>query len=161
VDVKQVGRQLDARYVLEGSVRKAGNHVRITGQLIQALTGGHLWADHFDGAIDDMFDLKDQVTASVVSAIAPKVEKAETREQRLSGITRSCAILPVGLHHGALLNAKGGSHEANADDWRWRPSVSRRTRYHLGNGGLRQIGPRIWRSGAHSRCRTAGRLRPL
>ena len=77
VDVKQVGRELGVRYVLEGSVRKAGNRVRITGQLIDASTGVHLWADHFDGELADIFDLQDQVTASVVGAIAPKLEQAE------------------------------------------------------------------------------------
>jgi len=77
VDVKQVGRELGVRYVLEGSVRKAANRVRITGQLIDAATGAHLWADRFDGGLGDIFDLQDQVTESVVGAIAPAVEKAE------------------------------------------------------------------------------------
>ena len=77
VDVKQVGRELGVRYVLEGSVRKAANRVRITGQLVDAATGGHLWADRFDGGLGDIFDLQDQVTSSVVGAIAPAVEKAE------------------------------------------------------------------------------------
>jgi TolB-like protein len=77
VDVKQVGRELGVRYVLEGSVRKAGNRVRITGQLIDAMTGGHLWGDRFEGALEDIFDLQDRVTTSVVSAIAPKLEQAE------------------------------------------------------------------------------------
>ncbi|HEX9769375.1 MAG TPA: adenylate/guanylate cyclase domain-containing protein [Kiloniellales bacterium] len=77
VDVKQVGRELGVRYVLEGSVRKAGNRVRITGQLIDAATGAHLWAHRFDGTLDDVFDLQDQVAASVVGAIAPKLEQAE------------------------------------------------------------------------------------
>ena len=77
VDVKQVGRELGVRYVLEGSVRKAGDRVRITGQLIDAATGAHLWADRFDGELEDIFDLQDQMTASVVGAIAPKLEQAE------------------------------------------------------------------------------------
>jgi TolB-like protein/tetratricopeptide (TPR) repeat protein len=77
VDVKQVGRELGVRYVLEGSVRKGANRIRITGQLIDALTGAHLWADHFDGTLDDIFDLQDRVTASVVGAISPKLEQAE------------------------------------------------------------------------------------
>ena len=63
VDIKQVGRELGVRYVLEGSVRKAGNRIRITGQLIDAATGAHLWADRFDGRLADIFDLQDQVTA--------------------------------------------------------------------------------------------------
>jgi len=82
VDVKQVGRELGVRYVLEGSVRKAGNKVRITGQLIDATTGAHLWADRFDGALEDVFDLQDQVTASVVNAIAPKLEQAELERSK-------------------------------------------------------------------------------
>jgi TolB-like protein/cytochrome c-type biogenesis protein CcmH/NrfG len=77
VDVKQVGRELGVRYVLEGSVRKAGNKVRITGQLIEAARGVHIWADRFDGELTDVFDLQDRVTSSVVGAIAPKLEQAE------------------------------------------------------------------------------------
>ena len=77
VDVKQVGRELGVRYVLEGGVRKAANRVRITGQLIDAATSVHLWADRFEGSLEDIFDLQDQVTASVVGAIAPKLEQAE------------------------------------------------------------------------------------
>ena len=83
VDVRQVGRELGVRYVLEGSVRKAGARVRITGQLVDAATGAHLWADRFDGTLEDVFDLQDQVTASVVAAIQPNLLKAEIeRAQR-------------------------------------------------------------------------------
>ncbi len=77
VDVKQVGRELGVRYVLEGSVRKSASRVRVSGQLIDASTGAHLWADRFESALDDIFDLQDQVTASVLCAIAPKLEQAE------------------------------------------------------------------------------------
>jgi len=77
VDVKQVGRELGVRYVLEGSVRKAVNRVRITGQLVDTATGAHLWADRFDGGLGDIFDLQNQVAESVVGAIAPAVEQAE------------------------------------------------------------------------------------
>jgi adenylate cyclase len=77
VDVKQIGRELGVRYVLEGSVRKAANRVRITGQLIDTTSGGHLWANRFDGGVGDIFDLQDQVAESIVGAIAPAVEKAE------------------------------------------------------------------------------------
>jgi TolB-like protein/class 3 adenylate cyclase len=82
VDVKQVGRELGVRYVLEGSVRKAANRVRITGQLVDTATGAHLWADRFDGGLGDVFDLQDQVTESVVGAIAPALEKAEIERAR-------------------------------------------------------------------------------
>jgi TolB-like protein/class 3 adenylate cyclase/Tfp pilus assembly protein PilF len=77
VDVKQAGRELGVRYVLEGSVRKAPNRVRITAQLIDAISGNHLWADRIDGTLDDIFKLQDQVTENVVGAIAPKIEQAE------------------------------------------------------------------------------------
>jgi TolB-like protein len=77
VDVKQVGRELGVRYVLEGSVRKAANRVRITGQLVDTATGAHLWSERFEGGLGDIFALQDQVTESVVGAIAPALEKAE------------------------------------------------------------------------------------
>jgi len=77
VDIKQVARELGVRYVLEGSVRKSGNRIRIAGQLIDAASGAHLWADRFDGALEDVFELQDQVAASVVGAIAPSVSQAE------------------------------------------------------------------------------------
>jgi adenylate cyclase len=82
VDIRQVGRELGVRYVLEGSVRKAGNRVRITGQLIDATTDRHLWADKFDGPLEDVFGLQDQVTASVVGLIAPTLEQAEIERMR-------------------------------------------------------------------------------
>jgi tetratricopeptide (TPR) repeat protein len=75
--VKQVARELGVRYVLEGSVRKAGNRVRITGQLIDTATGAHIWADRFDGALDDVFELQDQIASSVAGAIEPKLRHAE------------------------------------------------------------------------------------
>jgi TolB-like protein/tetratricopeptide (TPR) repeat protein len=77
VDVKQVGRELGVRYVLEGSLRKAAKRVRITEQLIDATTSGHLWADRFEGTLSDIFELQDQVTERVVGTIAPQLERAE------------------------------------------------------------------------------------
>jgi TolB-like protein len=83
VDIKQVGRELGVRYVLEGSVRKFGNRVRINGQLIDVATGVHLWADRFDSLLEDIFDLQDRVTSSVIGAIAPQLQRAEIeRAQR-------------------------------------------------------------------------------
>ena len=78
IDVKRVGRELGVRYVLEGSVRKAGGRVRITAQLIEAETGAHLWADRFDGSLDDVFELQDQVAKSVAGVIEPALQAAET-----------------------------------------------------------------------------------
>jgi adenylate cyclase len=77
VDIKQIGRELGVRYVLEGSVRKAAGKVRITGQLIDATTGVHLWADRFEGDLSDIFALQDQMTEGVVSAIAPRMFQTE------------------------------------------------------------------------------------
>ena len=77
-DVKRVGRELGVRYVLEGSVRKASGRVRITAQLIDATDGAHLWADRFDGSLEDVFDLQDNVAASVAGVIEPAVQAAET-----------------------------------------------------------------------------------
>jgi TolB-like protein len=83
VDIKQVGRELGVRYALEGSVRKAGNRVRITGQLIDTATRVHLWADRFDSLLEDIFDLQDRVTSSVIGAISPQLERSEiARAQR-------------------------------------------------------------------------------
>ena len=77
IDIKQVGRELGVRYVLEGSVRKAAGKIRIIGQLIDAATGMHLWADRFEGDLSDIFALQDRMTESIVSAIAPKMFRAE------------------------------------------------------------------------------------
>jgi TolB-like protein/class 3 adenylate cyclase len=77
VDVKQVGRELGVRYVLEGSIRKAGKRIRITGQLIDAINGAHLWADHFDGSLEDVFELQDSVASSVAGVIEPTLQAAE------------------------------------------------------------------------------------
>jgi adenylate cyclase len=77
VDVKQVGRELGVRYVLEGSVRKLANRVRITGQLIDAATGAHVWAERYDRKSDDIFALQDEIALSVVGAIEPSVRRAE------------------------------------------------------------------------------------
>jgi TolB-like protein len=82
VDVKQVGRELGVRYVLEGSWRKAKNRVRITAQLIDATTGAHHWAGRFEGVLGDIFELQDQITESVVGAIAPQLERAEIERAR-------------------------------------------------------------------------------
>jgi TolB-like protein/class 3 adenylate cyclase len=79
VDLKRVARELGVRYVLEGSVRKAGNRVRITAQLIEAETGTHLWADRFDGSLEDVFDLQDKVAFSVAGVIEPALQAAEIR----------------------------------------------------------------------------------
>ncbi|HEX4409387.1 MAG TPA: adenylate/guanylate cyclase domain-containing protein [Xanthobacteraceae bacterium] len=112
VDIKQVGRDLGVRYVLEGSVRKAGNKVRITGQLIDASTGTHLWANRFDGSLEDVFDLQDEVTSSVVGAIAPKLEQAEMERTRHKP-TENLAAYDYYLH--GIADIYRGTRAANAD----------------------------------------------
>ena len=82
VDVRQVARELGVRYVLEGSIRKAGSRVRIVGQLIDATTGHHVWADRFEGDISDVFDLQDKVTESVVGAVEPSIRSQEIKQAR-------------------------------------------------------------------------------
>lgn len=81
-DIRQVGRDLGVRYVLEGSVRKAGNRLRIGAQLIDAASGSHIWVERFDGAPEDVFELQDEVTEKVVAAIAPRLERAEILQAR-------------------------------------------------------------------------------
>ena len=82
VDVQQVGRELGVRYVLEGSIRRAGDRIRITGQLIEAATGAHLWANRFDGSMESIFDFQDQITESVIGAIEPSLRRAEIERAR-------------------------------------------------------------------------------
>ena len=91
VDAKQIGRELGVRYVLEGSVRKAGPRVRVTGQLVDCETGTHLWAHRFDSSVEDIFDLQDQMTASVVGAVAPRLDKAEVDRARRRPVDNSDA----------------------------------------------------------------------
>jgi adenylate cyclase len=101
VDIKQVGRELGVRYVLEGSVRKAGNRVRITGQLVEAENGRHVWADRFEGTLDDIFELQDRITESVVWAIEPNIRRAELERSRVKPASNLQA-------YDLLLRALGG-----------------------------------------------------
>ncbi|MFJ4433390.1 winged helix-turn-helix domain-containing tetratricopeptide repeat protein [Pseudomonas sp. NPDC089395] len=91
VDLREVGQELGVRYVLEGSVRKAGNRVRITGQLIDATRGAHIWAERFEGTLDDIFELQDQIAESVVGAIAPQLERAEIERAKHKPTESLCA----------------------------------------------------------------------
>lgn len=109
VDAKEVGRELGVRYVLEGSLRKAGNQVRITGQLIDATTGAHLWAERFEGTLDNIFELQDQISASVVGAISPQLERAEIERAKRKP-TESLDAYDYYLRGMAKLHI--GTHEA-------------------------------------------------
>ena len=105
VDVKRVGRELGVRYLLEGSVRKAGKRVRITGQLIEAETGVHLWADRFDGPLEDIFDLQDRVASSVAGVIEPALQAAEIRR---SAERPTSDLTAYDLYLRALSHYEGG-----------------------------------------------------
>ena len=124
VDVKQVGRELGVRYVLEGSVRKAGNRVRITGQLIDTSTGAHLWADRFDGGLEDIFDLQDQVTASVVGAIAPKLEAGRDRTGEAQADREPRRLRLLSARHGGFAQWTQGGQRRGAVACSTKPSNS-------------------------------------
>jgi tetratricopeptide (TPR) repeat protein len=112
VDVKQVGRELGVRYVLQGSIRKAANQVRIAAQLIDSATGKHLWADRFDAALNDIFDMQDQVTISVVGAIAPKLEQAEIERATLK---QTGSLDAYDLYLRGLASIHQGTRETNRE----------------------------------------------
>jgi TolB-like protein len=132
VDVKQVGRELGVRYGLEGSVRKAGQRVRITGQLIDALTGTHLWADRFEGSLEDVFELQDQVAISVAGVIEPTLQVAEaarSAERQATDVTAYdlylralAAFFPVTKHR--LVTALNLIEQAIRIDARYAPALA-------------------------------------
>ncbi len=137
IDVTQVGRELGVRYVLEGSVRKAGGRVRITAQVIEALVGAHLWADRFDGSLEDVFELQDEVASSVAGVIEPTLRTAEMRR---SSERPTQDLTAYDLYLRALLNRavynkieqsspsvysgkRSNATRNTVPPWRWRPSV--------------------------------------
>jgi TolB-like protein len=165
IDVKQVGRELGVRYVLEGSVRKAGTRVRITGQLIDALTGTQLWADRFDGSLEDIFELQDRVAVSVAGVIEPALQAAEMRRSAarpridlsaydlylralaaLFPITKERTLDALGLleqaiaidrHYGPALSWAAICHmRLVADGWAEEPETSRRKAIDLARQAL-------------------------
>jgi TolB-like protein/class 3 adenylate cyclase len=139
VDVKQVGRELGVRYVLEGSVRKAGKRVRITGQLIDALTGTHLWADRFDGSLEDIFDLQDKIALSVAGIIEPTLQAAEMRRSAARPTTdltaydfylrALAAFFPITKER--IFEALGLLDRAIAVDRHYGPALARAATCHL------------------------------
>jgi adenylate cyclase len=139
VDVKQVGRELGVRYVLEGSVRKAAGRVRITAQLIDALSGTHLWADRFDGSLEDVFELQDKVAVSVAGVIEPALMAAEMRRSAARPTTdltaydlylRALAALYPTTKSG-IFEALALFEQAIAIDGRYRPALSFAAMCHL------------------------------
>jgi TolB-like protein len=132
IDLKRVGRELGVRYVLEGSVRKAGTRVRITGQLIDALTGTHLWADRFDGSLEDVFELQDKVAISVAGVIEPALQAAEMRRSAARPTTdlgahdlylRALAIF-FPITKARIFEALGLLEQAIAIDRHYGPALS-------------------------------------
>jgi len=109
VDVRQVGRELGVGYVVEGSLRKAGNRVLITAQLIDAATGAHLWAERFEGALDDIFELQEQIAARVVGAVLPELERAEIERAKRTATTNLSAY---DCYLRGVANLHLGSQEA-------------------------------------------------
>lgn len=109
VDVRQVGRELGVGYVVEGSLRKAANRVLITAQLINALTGAHLWAERFEGALDDIFELQEQIAARVVGAVLPELERAEIERAKRTATTNLSAY---DCYLRGVANLQLGSREA-------------------------------------------------
>jgi TolB-like protein/class 3 adenylate cyclase len=139
IDVKQIGRELGVRYVLEGSVRKAGDRVRITGQLIDTLSGTHLWADRFDGSLGDIFELQDRVAVSVAGVIEPALQAAEMRRSAARPITdlsaydlylrALAALYPITKER--TLKALGLLDQALAIDRHYGPAISWAAMCHL------------------------------
>lgn len=143
-DVRQVGRELGVRYVLEGSVRKAGNRLRITAQLIDATSGVHTWADRFEGRVEDVFAFQDEVTAKAVAAIAPRVERAEVERAKrrppsntdaydcyLRGL--SC-LSPMSAEN--LMNAMGLFRQASALDPEYAVAYAMTMSCHVSRSGF-------------------------
>jgi len=134
VDVKRVGRELGVRYVLEGSVRKSGNRVRITAQLIDAGTGAHFWADRFDGPLEDVFELQDRVASSVAGVIDRPCRR---RKPRVRAVARR-PTLPLMISICALMHWSGRRHTKS----RKRSLFSRRRSPVIRGTDPRSLGPR-------------------
>jgi TolB-like protein len=166
VDVKQVGHELGVRYILEGAVRKAGNSVRISAQLIDAANGAHLWADRFDGLLEDIFELQDKVAVNVAGVIEPTLEAAETRRLAdrpthdltaldfylralpdldafgQSGLLRALGLLGRAIerdpHYGPALALAAHCHQGlEVNGWAEDPEATRRTSVDLARQALR------------------------
>ena len=110
VDVRQVARELGVRYVLEGSVRRSGERLRITAQLVDSMSGAHLWADRFDGAVADVFDVQDRITESVATIVEPQILQAEIERSRRE---RPGSVAAYSIYVQALPKFRATSPEGN------------------------------------------------
>ena len=133
VDIKRVGRELGVRYVLEGSVARRGDRVRITGQLIEAATGAHIWADRFDGALEDVFGLQDQVATSVVGLIAPGLNRPRSNGPGASRPESSTATISICAARRRCITAPRCTRRSISSRRRWNGSRNSRGPRH---GGL-------------------------
>ena len=116
VDVRTVARELGVRYVLEGSIRRSGDRIRVTGQLIDALTGNHIWAERYDRTLEDVFAVQEEVTRSIVKAIAPQIDAAE-REHAQRRRPENLTAYEIAVHASAILFAGGRKYDhSNRDD---------------------------------------------
>jgi len=119
VDLRRVARELGVRYVLEGSIRRAGNRVRITGQLIDSETGNHLWAERYDRDLEDIFELQEEITRNVVGAIAPQIELAEVDRARRAGTSNissyDLALKAQALFYDAMRMGRPEVHQQAID----------------------------------------------
>ena len=123
-DLKQIARELGVRYVVEGSLRKAGNRVRISCQLVEAASGQHLWADRFDGTLEDSFDLQDRITESVIGSVGPVLREAEIeRARRKPEASQDVYDLTLRAFPPTFAETRGrqrgGAAVVDARRWKW------------------------------------------
>jgi TolB-like protein len=136
VDVKQVGRELGVRYVMEGSVRKAANRVRITGQLIDATTAAHIWADHFEGSLDDIFELQDQIAERVVGAIIADAGACRDRARKAQAHRKPARLRLLSARHGGPSSGNQRTRQRGAAPVPQGDRARSGFRVGLRNGGL-------------------------
>ena len=176
VDVKQVGRELGVRYVLEGSVRKAANRVRITGQLIDATTGTHLWAERFEGSLDDIFELQDQVADERRRRDRAAARARRDRARQAQADRKSRRLRLLSARHGGPASRNQGGHRRGAGSVRESDRARPGFRLGLCDGGMvpflaqgqwlddrsrsgRPPRARAWPPGGRTRARRCGRAR--
>ena len=117
-DIRQVGRELGVRYVLEGSIRKSSNRIRVTGQLIDTLTGNHIWAERYDRVLEDIFAVQEEVTQAIVAAIAPQIELTEQSKANSTPARQSQCLRnrPSGVGPCVGGTGQGGSNAYRSVD---------------------------------------------
>ena len=122
--MRQIARELGVRYLLEGSVRKAGNRVRITGELINSTNGAHIWGDHFDGTLEDIFELQDQVASAVVGVIEPRLRLCRNRARRAASRPRASTPMTSTFARWRRRSSGRAKVSPSRSGWRRMPSTS-------------------------------------